>query len=479
MTMESPGSGRHPDAERAFGLLLFEAEETLARGAAEKALVLASRAVKERPDSLTARALMDRARRELLRGRRRERLEARLKEARELLESGEDAAAEKIVNSALKIIPDHAVALELFGRIKERRLGAGTAEAEAERELARLDRAEARRALDAAKAALAAGWNGRALLALRRGLRLVPDDPELLALLKEAQRGNEARDAERARRHALLAQVRDGLERLQQGQLDESLQVLRAVLREDPDNARAQAGVQEVRRAWLEKQAAPAATLTRRPTPPPLAPVAQPGPVSESMPPRPPPRRSGTISVAAPARSAPVEILLPRTRRRATPFGLILAVGSLLAAGVVFVVGRSGRTVVRRPVVEATLPATPETPRPAGPLASVEPELRAAIEGTLAAYGRALETADAAALAAARPDLGAEAREARLAPFRGALNAAADLRVVDVQLLGDVAVVEVRASDVIVGGRQPPRPPVNEMLRFERRPEGWRLGAAR
>ena len=53
--------------ERELGLLLFEAEEALARGAAEKAVVLASRAVKDRPDSLTARGLHERARRELMR----------------------------------------------------------------------------------------------------------------------------------------------------------------------------------------------------------------------------------------------------------------------------------------------------------------------------------------------------------------------------------------------------------------------------
>jgi hypothetical protein len=305
----------------------------------------------------------------------------------------------------------------------------------------------------------------------------------LLALLKEAQKGNEAREAERVRRHALLAQVRDGLELLQQQRFDESLQVLRAVLREDPDSARAQAAIQEVRRAWLARQAAPPA---RRPTPPqPLAPVAPavraPAPLAARAPTAEPApgattRRAGTV-LLRPARAAPPEILLPRTRQRATPFGVILVVGSLLAVLWVLVARRPGVSVSPRRVEDAT--ATAPTPTPAGPLASLDPDLREAIESTLAAYGRAVEMVDAAALEAARPDMTREAREARLTPFRGAINAATDLRVLDVQIQGDVAVVEVLASDVIVGGRQQARPPTGETLRFARRPEGWRLVAER
>jgi hypothetical protein len=92
--LAAPEAEPDPAAERAFGLLLFEAEETLARGAADKAVVMASRAVKERPESLTARALVERARRELLRGRRRERLEARIHEAQGLFEAGAGGGGE-------------------------------------------------------------------------------------------------------------------------------------------------------------------------------------------------------------------------------------------------------------------------------------------------------------------------------------------------------------------------------------------------
>jgi hypothetical protein len=112
-----PASAPATDGDRAFGLLLFEAEECLARGQGDKATVLASRAVRERPDNLTARALYERSRRELLQGRRREKLEARVREAQGLLESGQLEAANRIVTSALKLVPDHAVALALFGAI--------------------------------------------------------------------------------------------------------------------------------------------------------------------------------------------------------------------------------------------------------------------------------------------------------------------------------------------------------------------------
>src|SRR5688500_6516967 len=94
------------EAERVFGLLLFASEDCLARGNVEKAAVHASRAVKTRPESLTARSLLDRARRELTRGRRRERLEERVVEARQRLERGETEAAEKIVATVLKLLPD-------------------------------------------------------------------------------------------------------------------------------------------------------------------------------------------------------------------------------------------------------------------------------------------------------------------------------------------------------------------------------------
>src|SRR6185503_7296056 len=160
-TAPAPAPAAAPAAtttERERGLVLFEAEECLARGAADKALVLASKIVKARPDNLTARALLERARRELLRGRRRERLEQRLREAQGLADAGSDAAAEKIVFSALKFVPDHAGALQLFATLRQRRLRAGSAETEADREIERLARAQARRALDMARNALASGW---------------------------------------------------------------------------------------------------------------------------------------------------------------------------------------------------------------------------------------------------------------------------------------------------------------------------------
>ena len=236
------------EEQRAFGLLLFEAEECLARGSPDKAAVLASRAVKERPDSLTARALLDRARRGLLKGRRRERLEAKVREANELFEAGDLESATRLVTSALKLVPDHPLALALFANLKRLRLAAGTAEAEAERELDRLTRAQAKRCLEAARAALDAGWERKALLTLRRGLRAAPDDPELLGLLHETQSAAERDDAPRARRRAANAQIRAGLDLLAHGHRDESLRILRAVLLEDPDNERAQAAVQEARR---------------------------------------------------------------------------------------------------------------------------------------------------------------------------------------------------------------------------------------
>jgi hypothetical protein len=125
--------------------------------------------------------------------------------------------------------------------------------------------------------------------------------------------------------------------------------------------------------------------------------------------------------------------------------------------------------------------APPATPPPAGPLATADPEVREAVETTLTAYARALESQDPLLLARARPDLTGAERERLLAPFRGAVNVATDLRVLDVVPSRGAVVVPVLRTDVIVGGRGAPPAPVEETLRFERRDGMWRLvaGSAR
>ena len=457
------------EADRSFGLLLFEAEESLARGAPDKSLVLASKAVKERPESLIARSLFERARREILQGRRREKLEARLREAEGLVARGDFAAAEKIVTSALKLLPDHETALGLLGKIREERTRGHSAEAEAEIELLRLAGAQAQKAAEAARAALAQGWNRRAFLHVRRGLRQQPDHPELLALLRETQGALEDLAKERTRRRALLAQTRDGLELLAAGDLDASLRILRAVLEEDPDNARAQAAVQEVRTARLH----------RAPDPPPRDPPA--GPIRRPLT-VPPAQARPLEAMPRGASRIPVEILLPRTRRRATPIGLVLG-GAAAVVGVLLVVaGRSGRPVATPTPGDLAVSPPPttatETTLP-GPLSDIDPALRAAIQSSLADYGRALERGDAGLLAEARPDLSTADREERLAPFVGALNASADLRVLDLRFDGGDAVVTILATSVIVGGRQATVPPVEETLRFTRQAGSWQVKARR
>jgi tetratricopeptide (TPR) repeat protein len=486
--------------DHVFGLLLFEAEECLARGQGEKAAVLASRAVRERPGNLTARALYERSRRELLQGRRREKLEARVKEAQGLLARGELDAANRIVTSALKLVPDHTVALKLFGQIKERRHGAGTVEAEAERELERLGRLQARQALAAARAALEAGWERRALGALRRGLRMVPDDPDLLALLKQVQSAGDLLDRETAQRRAVHPQIRAGLDLLHQGRMEESLKLLRAVLADDPDNARAQAAIQEVRQAWLARAAAsPAATpaparqpvsppvrseAAPRPAPPPPAPVAPPPRPALRPPDRLPRRPTGTgprsVYSTGP-RTIPGEILLPRTRRRATPMRLIL-IGCAGVSAVIVVLFLSGRTTgpdTPPPATQAEPMATAPPVEDRGPLAGLQPDLKQAIVSILDEYQRALEGRDGPLLAHARPDLSPADRERMLARFAGALNVGVDLRVLDVQPGLAEAIVTLLRTEVVVGGRGGESAPQEETLRFEHRPEGWALGARR
>jgi tetratricopeptide (TPR) repeat protein len=486
---------------------LFEAEECLARGQPDKALVLASRAVKERPDSLTARALLDRARRETLRGRRRERLESRVQDASRKVEAGDLDGAERIVSSALKLVPDHELALELLARIKQQRLGGDSAEAEALRELERLAGMRARKALESARGALEAGRNRQAFLAVRQGLRDAPGDSELLELMRDTQKSIELLERERARRHALNAQVRAGLDLLARGSLEESLRILRVVLNEEPDNARAQAAVQQVRSVWLTRMEFATALgageeLERRAGQAPPAPIPAvtvvPTAARRVPPPRTPPAATRDV------RHVPVELRLPATRRRATPVALVLGGGALIVGALGWLMF-TGRAPLRHapPAVSAELPAasteTPAAVEPArlapassgsqdaapaaehppsaveapGPWSGAPPELRAAAESRLTAYARALETSDPQLLAIARPDFSAAQRKRALEPFLDALNAAIDLRVLRVAARADEAEVVVLRSDVIVDG--PRRAPVEETLRFRREGGEWVL----
>jgi hypothetical protein len=545
----SPAAAPPADPERAFGLLLFEAEESLARGHVEKALVHASRAMRERPGSLTARSLFERARKEATRGRRREKLDARLAEARRLFEAQDFAAAEKIVGAALKIVPDDAVALELFRHLKERRLAGPSAEAEAERELDRQARERARRSADAARAALLAGAEFRALLTVRRALRLVPDAPELLAVLAEVQKSLQAIPATAVlapakapapepgpEERAMAAQVEMARGLAAKGQLEDSLKLLRAVLYENIDFAPAQAAVQEVRRTWLAQRPAPprpavpeAVTVKAVPPREVVRPIAAkstlhaPVPVAMAPPPRPaapappalrpapaaaPPARPASASTSSgvhrrPVVSGPPPGATPRpiarpaavsagpdalrlpARPHRTPWPLVIGCGCAVAAGILYL-GRSEKPTPRpvpATLAAAATPATTTTPveevEPAGPLRNVDPELRRAIEETLAAYGRAIERVDSEALARARPDLTADQRERILERLRGALNVATDLRVLDVTAAGDGFVVPVLRTDVVVGGKGDAGAPVEEILRFDRSGAGWALRARR
>src|SRR5262249_47243985 len=148
---------------------------------------------------------------------------------------------------------------------------------------------------------------------------------------------------------------------------------------------------------------------------------AGPAPPAEPGAPTPP----GTQ--ALPAGGVPLEILLPRTRRRATPLGLVRAGGGALICPLLLLAGRPLRapTPPTQPTVTTPPFIPPEAP---GPLTGIDPGLRRAIEAVLVAYGRSIEATDTTLLAAARPDLSADERERRIAPLAGALGVTADLR---------------------------------------------------
>src|SRR5262245_46910360 len=305
-------------------------------------------------------------------------------------------------------------------------------------------------------------------------------------------------DLDRARRHALTAQVRAGLDLLARGLVEESLRIRRVVLRDDPANARAQAAVQQVRNVWLTRQEFAEALGSPASTQDP--PAERPKPAHPALAVAAPRREPLPRAPAAAARDAsrvPVEIRLPATRLRATPIALVLGCGAVIVAALGWLMfgGRAPRHPLPPPVVaEAMAPpalepasvetepasvetraarAPPSDPTAPGPWSDAPPELRAAAESRLTAYARALETADEQLLAVARPDLSAGQRKRALEPFLEAVNAAADLRVVRVAAHADAAEVVVQRSDVIVDG--PRRPPVEETLRFKLEGGEWVL----
>jgi len=475
------GATGEAEAERVFGLLLFDAEEALARGNAEKALVLASRAARERPESLIARSLFERTRREMTRGKRRERLEARVVEARGRIDGGDFAGAEKIVATVLKLLPDHAAALELFGLLKERRLAGGSVEAEAERELAAMMQARARQAAAQARAAIAAGWSFRAVMTVRRALAMVPDDPDLLALYAESLRQVDKTAGQRAIRRAAHARVLSAQGRMSAGEAAEAARILRAVLKEDPGNPEAREAL-----ATMEQVAATA----------PARVSAQPGLITGRF-----QHRKEDGPAPAPGTTAPAAGVAARTPPRAASprpapppakgagahatWAIPLAAVALTGGLGYGLMTREAPAAVEAPASAAPIPpplplaaAPPDAPAVVPAIPGADPALARVVTETLARYGRALESVDARLLAEARPDLGPHERRAVLVRYEGSVNVATDLRVQGVVRRGSEATVSLLRTDVIAG-RPEPTPPVAETLRFKREGGAWVLRPAR
>jgi tetratricopeptide (TPR) repeat protein len=358
----------------------------------------------------------------------------------------------------LKLLPDHAAALQLFSVLKDLRLRSGTAEAEAELELDAMARSRARRAAESARAALRSGWSFRALMTVRRALAVTPDDPELLALYAESQQLVDRTAGQRAVRRAARVRILEARERGAAGQPDEAARILRAVLREDPQNREAREALGNLERAALPRatrsSAADPATLTGKFSHRPLA-AGGPRPASSKALRS---RRTATMAIGGGVAVLIVAVSLA-LRRDAPAAGV---------AGPPVAGSTSGDSVVAR---------APEEPQHA--LAGEDPELRDAVEDVLARYGRALETIDAGLLAEARPDLGVKARRELIAQREGATKVATDLRVLDVARRGNQVSVKVRRAEVVVAGRSVERPFVEETLRFQREGGAWVLRPSR
>ena len=110
-------------------------------------------------------------------------------------------------------------------------------------------RSRARRAAESARAALKAGWSFRALMTVRRALAVTPDDPELLALYAESLRQVDRTAGQRAVRRAAHVRILEARERVAAGKPEEAMRILRAVLKEDPQNREALEALGDLERA--------------------------------------------------------------------------------------------------------------------------------------------------------------------------------------------------------------------------------------
>ena len=389
------------------------------------------------------RALYERARRELLKGRRQG--EAGGPRSGGAGPAGARAScdgAERIVDLGAEADPRPRGGPRLFGRLKERRLRPGTAEAEAERELEKPGPGAGRQARPRRAPPWRPGWERTALLTLRRGLRLAPDHPELLALLGELQSAWTKIDAPtRAAPGAATRRSGPGLDLLLAGQLDESLRILRAVLVEDSGQragpGRGPGGAAGVAAPDQLVRSAPgvllAAPLAPRPSAPAAAPPLAPRPTATvaaaprrpgRLRPRPPPSRFRIPPAAAgapddgtrrrAARGGP-EVLLPRTRRAHTLGSHPGRRGLVFLVLVVFTTWSRRRNLRwpppchLQPPGPRSLPST--TTEPPAPSPTWSRAARASSKRSWRTTPAPWRPPDAALLAQARPDLSPAERE--------------------------------------------------------------------
>jgi hypothetical protein len=289
----------------------------------------------------------------------------------------------------------------------------------------------------------------------------VPDHAELLTLFAELQevltRSSQSHSSLRERVERARAQ-------LAAGRIIESRDALRALLRDDPDFAPAQALMGEVRSAVLARSAAatrvdgasvPAAQA--QPWSPLVADIA---------------RSTRTPLVSGGTRPVPpTEDPRRGTHRQSAHPALLAAVGLFALGAMFFLAVRVLDLDVglgRRPTPVASEPDDEA-------LAEVAPALRHAVAEACNEYRTAIEARDPIALARSRPDLAPESRGALLGALDGASSVRVELRVVEVSSDADQARVLLLRSVTVTGAAREAPPPVEETLRFVRRYGTWRL----
>ena len=193
---------------------LDEAREAIKNGDYEKAQKILNELLKDNPDDVTAKSLLDLAAKE--KAAKEAIRQNKIRQAQEALRNGDYGKAEQILNSLLDENPDDTQAKNLLKQTQDAK-----AKAEADRQ-AKLKEAEN---------AIKNGDYGKAEQILGSLLKNNPGDSDAKNLLKQAQDGKAKKEAERQ------SKLKEAENAIKNGDYDKAQKILNELLKDNPGDS--------------------------------------------------------------------------------------------------------------------------------------------------------------------------------------------------------------------------------------------------